>query len=68
MVDVAWTRWPLGCQQVSCYAINGSLDSVNLRTPGAHGGDITVSEKADAACPDEFSAWTMTCAGKRSRT
>ena len=23
-----------------------------------------MSEKADAACPDEFSAWTMTCAGK----
>ena len=37
-----------------------------FRTPGAHGNDITMSEKADAACPDEFSAWTMTCAGKHS--
>ena len=35
-----------------------------FRTPGAHGNDITMSEKADAACPDQFSAWTMTCAGK----
>ena len=40
--------------------------SFDFRTPGAHGNDITMSEKADAACPDEFTAWTMNCAGKHS--
>ena len=43
---------------------NHYIDSFNFRTPGTHGNDITMSEQADAACPDEFSAWTMTCAGK----
>ena len=40
-------------------------NSFDFRTPGAHGNDITMSEKADAACPDEFTAWTMSCAGKQ---
>ena len=65
MVDVAWTCWSLGCQQVSSHALNCCLYSIDFRTPGAHGNDITMSEKADAACPDEFSAWTMSCAGKQ---
>ena len=64
MVDVAWSCWSLGCQPVSCHGINHYIDSFNFRTPGIHGNDITMSEQADAACPDEFSAWTMTCAGK----
>ena len=38
----------------------------NFRTPGAHGNDISMSEQADAACPNEFSTWTMTCADDSS--
>ena len=70
MVDVAWICWSLGRQQVSYHAMKEilyiMLSHDYFRTPGAHGNDITMSEKADAACPDQFSAWTMTCAGKHS--
>ena len=47
-------------------AISYELIQINFRTPGAHGNDITMSEQADAACPYEFSAWTMTCADDSS--
>ena len=43
------------------------LSEFKFSTPGAHGNDIAMSEQADAACPDEFSAWTMTCAGTWSK-
>ena len=49
----------LSTSKLSYYQL---INSINLRTPGAHGNDITTSEQADAACPDEFSTWTMTCA------
>ena len=61
MVDVAWTSWSLGRQPVSSSALSDYLNLIEFRTPGAHGNDITTSEQADAACPDEFTAWTMTC-------
>ena len=47
-------------------AISYGLIQINFRTPGAHGNDIAMSEQADAACPDEFSTWTMTCADDSS--
>ena len=67
MVDVAWSCWSLGYQQVSCPATTNHPNLINFSTPGAHGNDIAMSEQADAACPDEFSAWTMTCAGTSSK-
>ena len=56
----------MDCQPVSCHAISDKLNLIIFRTPGAQGNDTAMSEQADVNCPDEFSAWSMTCAENSS--